>query len=116
MNATYTMTHEAAAAVELEKFKAPARELAGAARTTMMLAAAPLAGLAFVIALPLAGLAFIAWMLIKAMVRNRAAIAERVKRIALFVAAPFVALIYVGAFPFVAMGMLVYHGVRAARS
>ena len=55
-------------------------------------------------------------MLIKAMVRNRAAIGERVKRIALFVVAPFVALFYVAAFPFIAMGMLVYHGVRAARS
>jgi hypothetical protein len=114
MNATYTI--EAAAALEPATVKAQAREVAGALKTTMMMAAAPLLGLAFVIALPIAGLAAIAWMLLKPMVRNRAAIGERVKRIALFLVAPFVALVYVGAFPFIAMGMLIYQGVRAARS
>ena len=47
MNATYAITRETAAAAELETFKAHARETAGAVKTTMMLAAAPLLGLAF---------------------------------------------------------------------
>ena len=116
MNAAYTISHENIAAVELESFKARAREITGAAKTTLMLAAAPLLGLVFVLAAPVAGLAIVAWMLMKALVRNRAAVAGRVKRIALFFAAPFTALLYITAFPFVAMGMLVYAGIRAARS
>jgi hypothetical protein len=115
MNAAYTMTRQPAAA-EVEAFEAQAHKLAGAAKTTLMLAAAPLLGLAFVVAAPIAGLAAIAWMLVKTMVSNRAAIGERVKRIALFFAAPFAALFYITCFPFVALGMLVYHGIRAARS
>jgi len=81
-----------------------------------MLAAAPLLGLVFVLALPFVGLALIAWMLGKAAARNRAAILRVAKRVSLFFAAPFIALFYVAAFPFMAMGMLVYCGVRAARS
>jgi hypothetical protein len=115
MNAAYTMTRHPAA-VELEAFEAQAHKVVAATKTTLMLAAAPLLGLAFVIAAPIAGLAAIAWMLMKAIVRNRAAIAERVKRIALFFAAPFAALFYITLFPFVAFGMLVYHAIRAARS
>jgi hypothetical protein len=116
MNAAYTIRYENGAAVALEALKARAREMNGVTKATLMLAAAPLLGLAFVVVAPLAGLAVIAWMLMKALVRNRAAVAARAKRIALFFAAPFTALVYISVFPFVAMGMLVYYGIRAARS
>jgi hypothetical protein len=55
-------------------------------------------------------------MLAKAAARNRAGILRVAKRVSLFFAAPFIALVYVAAFPFMAMGVLVYCGVRAARS
>jgi hypothetical protein len=38
-----------------------------------------------------------------------------VKNVALFVVAPFIGLAYAAAFPFVAVGMLAWYGVRAAR-
>ncbi len=115
MNATYTIRQETAA-VELESFKARARELTGATKVTLMLAAAPLLGLAFILALPIVGLAVVVWMSVKALIRHRAVVAGHVKRIVLFVAAPFIALFYIAAFPFFALGMLVYTGIRAARS
>ena len=37
------------------------------------------------------------------------------KNIALFAIAPFIGLAYAAAFPFVAVGMLAWYGVRAAR-
>ena len=37
------------------------------------------------------------------------------KNLALFAAAPFIGLAYAAAFPFVAVGMLAWYGVRAAR-
>jgi hypothetical protein len=118
MNATYTISHgyEYTGAGAVETINARARQLTGAIKPVYMLAAAPLLGLMFVLALPFAGLALIAWMLAKAAARNRVAIFSVVKRVALFFAAPFVALFYVAGFPFIAMGMLVYCGVRAART
>jgi len=41
--------------------------------------------------------------------------ARVVKNVALFVVAPFIGLAYAAAFPFVAVGMLAWYGVRAAR-
>lgn len=115
MNATYTIRHEAAA-IELETFKARTKELTGATKVTLMLAAAPLLGLAFILALPVVGLAVVGWFAVKALIRHRAAVAERAKRVVLFAAAPFIALFYIAAFPFFAMGMLVYTAIKAARS
>jgi hypothetical protein len=115
MNAAYTIRYEAPAAAA-EALEARVRKLTGTTKVALMLAAAPLLGLAFVVAMPLAGLALIAWMVMKGMVRNRAAIAARVKRVALFLAAPFISLLYIAAFPFAALGMLVYCAVRATRS
>jgi hypothetical protein len=37
------------------------------------------------------------------------------KNVALFAAAPFIGLAYAAAFPFVAVGMLAWYGVQAAR-
>ena len=44
-----------------------------------------------------------------------AAAAKVAKNIALFAAAPFIGLAYAAAFPFVAVGMLAWYGVRALR-
>jgi hypothetical protein len=41
--------------------------------------------------------------------------AKVAKNIALFAAAPFIGLAYAAAFPFVAVGMLAWYGVQAAR-
>ncbi len=106
MNATYTI-YATPGAAEFEKAAEYAKEIARAAKFALMLIAAPLMGLAFVIAGPLAGLAYLVWMA----VRTPAA-----KRIALFAAAPFVGLAYVIAFPFVGVGVLAYCAVKAARN
>jgi hypothetical protein len=42
--------------------------------------------------------------------------AKVLKNIVLFAAAPFIGLAYAAAFPFVAVGMLAWYGVRAARA
>jgi hypothetical protein len=41
--------------------------------------------------------------------------AKVLKNVALFAVAPFIGLAYAAAFPFVAVGMLAWYGVRAAR-
>jgi hypothetical protein len=114
MSATYTIRHAYAGAAAYDAVAACTRELTRAATTTALLVAAPLIGFAFVIALPLAGLAAIAWMLVKAVARKRAAVVAVAKRTALFFAAPFVGLAYLMAFPFVAIGMLGYYAIRKA--
>jgi hypothetical protein len=45
-----------------------------------------------------------------------AAAAKTAKNIALFAAAPFIGLAYAVAFPFVAVGMLAWYGMRALRN
>ena len=42
--------------------------------------------------------------------------AKVLKNIVLFAAAPFIGLAYAAAFPFVAVGMLAWYGVRAVRA
>jgi hypothetical protein len=42
--------------------------------------------------------------------------AKVLKNVVLFAAAPFIGLAYAAAFPFVAVGMLAWYGVRAARA
>lgn len=114
MNATYTIRHAYTGEVAYHAVAKCTKELTAGAGTALMLVAAPLLGLAFVIALPLAGLAAIAWMLAKAVARKRTTIVAVIKRTALFFAAPFVGLAYFIAFPFVAIGMLAYYAVRKA--
>jgi hypothetical protein len=86
-----------------------------AAETVVMLAAAPLIGLAFVVALPFAGLAALVWLAAKALMANRKALWKRARNVVLFFAAPFIGLAYAVALPFVGFGALVWVGVRAAR-
>jgi hypothetical protein len=107
MNATYTIRY---GHPELETLAEQAAKVHTALRTAGKLVAAPLIGLAFVMA-PIAGLAYLIWMAVKAALKNRF-----VTRVALFAVAPFVALAYATAFPFVGVGALVYYGARAAVS
>jgi len=96
-----------------------ATEVAGhvnkAAETVVMVMAAPLIGLAFVVALPFAGIAYLAWLAAKALVAYRRALWKRVRGVVLFFAAPFIGLAYAVALPFVGFGALVWMGLRAAR-
>ena len=70
--------------------------------------AAPLAGLAFVVAGPFVGLGALAWIAVKALCKRYPAIARFAKNAGLFVAAPFIGLAYALALPFVGIGMLVW--------
>jgi hypothetical protein len=98
-----------------EKFNTATEHLTLATKSVLMLAGAPLIGLAFVIALPMLSVLLTAYYSGKLFVTHRAGIAHCVKNVALFFAAPFVGLAYMVALPFVGFGALVYFGVKAAR-
>jgi hypothetical protein len=85
-----------------------------AAKTVVLLGAAPFIGLAFVITLPFAGLGFAAWLAAHALVTNRAVIWARTRNVVLFLAAPFIGLAYAVTLPFVGIGALVWMGLGAA--
>ena len=98
-----------------EKFNTVTENMTAATKAMLMLAGAPLIGLAFVIALPIVSVLLTAyyggWLLAVRWV----GVARYVKNVALFFAAPFVGLAYIIALPFVGFGTLVYLGVKAAR-
>jgi hypothetical protein len=102
---------EAAAA----KFNTATEHLTAATKTVLMLAGAPLIGLAFVIALPILSVLLTAYYGGKLLVAHWAGVARYLKNVALFLIAPFVGLAYIVAFPFVGFGALCYYGVKAAR-
>ena len=90
-----------------------------------MFVAAPFLGLAGIILFPIIGLAMLAWTGAKAW-RHRKPAAESeagtarsvagfVKHVALFFAAPFVALAYIALFPVIGLAMLAWTGGRAWR-
>ena len=98
-----------------EKFNAATDNLTAATKTVLMIAGAPLLGLAFVLALPLISVALTAFYSAKLIAAGWAGVARHAKNVALFFAAPFVGLAYILAFPFVGVGMLCYLGAKAAR-
>ena len=100
---------------EIEAIAEHAKALPPAVKATLMFAAGPLLGLAFVTLLPVVGLALAAWLGIRALVRSSAGTAAVLKRIGLFLISPFIGLAYLIAFPFVGIGLLAYYGARAAR-
>jgi hypothetical protein len=104
-------TLEAAA----EKFNAATLHLTLVTKTVLLLAGAPLLGLAFVLALPLLSVTLAAYYGAKLIAARWAGIAKYVKNVVLFFASPFVGLAYLIALPFVGFGALVYFGVKAAR-
>lgn len=102
---------EAAAA----KFNTATENLTLATKTVLMLAGAPLIGLAFVVALPILSVLLTAYYGGWLLAARWAGVARYVKNVALFFAAPFVGLAYIIALPFVGFGAVVYFGVKAAR-
>jgi CheY-like chemotaxis protein len=93
------------AAVEPEPRKGGALRFA---RNLALFVAAPLVGLAYVMAFPLIGLGLIAWHGAGAVSRRSPRLAATAKRAGLFAAAPFVGLAYTVVLPFVGLGMLLW--------
>lgn len=98
-----------------EKFNTATEHLTAATKTVIMVAGAPLLGLAFVLALPIISVALTAYYSTKLIAAHWAGIARYVKNVALFFASPFVGLAYIIALPFVGFGTLVYFALKAAR-
>jgi CheY-like chemotaxis protein len=97
------------AAVEPEPRK---RGVLGFAKNVALFVAAPLVGLAYVMAFPLIGLGLIAWHGAGAVARRSPRVAAGAKRAGVFVAAPFVGLGYTVVLPFVGLGMLLWMCVK----
>jgi len=70
--------------------------------------AAPFIGLAYLLAFPVIGLAMIAWIGVKAAMKN-----DNARRIATLIAAPFIALAFVTVGPIVGLGGLAWVGATA---
>ena len=104
-------TLEAAA----EKFNTATETLPAATKAVLMVAGAPLLGLAFVLALPIISVALTVYYGTKLIAARWAGIARYVKNVALFLVSPFVGLAYIIALPFVGFGTMVYFAVKAAR-
>jgi hypothetical protein len=104
-------TLEAAA----ERFNTATENLTAGTKAVLMVAGAPLLGLAFVLALPLVSVALTAYYGAKLIAARWAAIARHVKNVALFFASPFIGLAYIIALPFAGLGAAVYFAVKAAR-
>jgi uncharacterized membrane protein len=102
---------EAAAA----KFNTATENLTAATKAVLMLAGAPLIGLAFVIALPILSVLLTVYYGTKLIAARWTGVARYVKNVALFFASPFVGLAYIVALPFVGVGALCYYGIKAAR-
>ena len=92
-------------------------------KTIGMLLAAPFIGLAYVIALPIIGIYYLAKLALEAYAKRTPAISGKlenamvvVKNIGLFFAAPFVALVYVIALPFVGFFMITKLAMEARRN
>ena len=117
--ATLTMNAPELALKALEtaaaKFNTATEEMTLAMKAALMLAGAPLIGLAFVIALPAICVALTAYYSCKLFAARWAGIARYLRNVALFLAAPFIGLAYMLALPFVGLGTLVYFGVKATR-
>ncbi len=98
-----------------EKFNTATEHLTAATKVILMLAGAPLLGLAFVIALPIVSVALTVYYTVRLLAAHATGVARYVKNIVLFLVAPFVGLAYVIAMPFVGVGMVAYYAVKAAR-
>jgi CheY-like chemotaxis protein len=81
---------------------------------------APALGLLYVLVLPFAGLVTLLvvpfWFGGRALAKRAPGLSTWIRNVALFLAAPFVGLLYILALPFVGLGMLVWLGVRTALS
>lgn len=116
-----------AAAAAPEAKASPARSaaqgIAQVAKNVTLFLAAPFVGLAYILTFPIVGLGMLAWMAIQAQKKKSEEAAKLppaapaksslAKRIALFLAAPFIGLAYVIIGPILGLGMLLWFGVQA---
>jgi hypothetical protein len=78
------------------------------ARNVVLFFAAPFIGLAYLLTFPLVGIAMLAWIGIKAVMKN-----EKARPVALVIAAPFIGLAFVTVGPIAGLGALAWFGGRA---
>ncbi|MGP1677793.1 MAG: response regulator [Burkholderiales bacterium] len=121
-----TAQSAAAAAVEMQPAAIPeqgrAQSVARVVKNIALFLAAPFVGLAYILAFPIVGLGMLAWMAIQAqqkkseeaaMLRPASATSSVAKSTAVFLAAPFIGLVYVIVGPIVGLGMLLWFGFQA---
>ena len=98
------------------------QNVARAVKNVALFLAAPFVGLAYILAFPVVGLGMLAWMAIKAQqkksqeaatLRPIPATSGLAKSTAIFLAAPFIGLVYVIVGPIVGLGMLLWFGFQA---
>ena len=98
------------------------QNFARAVKNVALFLAAPFVGLAYILAFPVVGLGMLAWMAIKAQQKKSQETAKRrpaaatsslAKSTAIFIAAPFIGLVYVIVGPIVGLGMLLWFGFQA---
>jgi CheY-like chemotaxis protein len=116
-----------AAAAVMQPAAIPAQsEAPGVARVIKNVAlflAAPFVGLAYILAFPVVGLGMLAWMAIQAQKKKSDEAAKlqqpaptqssALKSTAMFLAAPFIGLVYIIVGPIVGLGMLLWFGFQA---
>ncbi|MBE0619269.1 MAG: response regulator [Burkholderiales bacterium] len=127
MSASSATAHgAAAAAVEMQPAATPEQgRVQGIARVVKNVAlflAAPFIGLAYLLAFPIVGLGMLAWTAMQAQQKKSAAAenlqpavtkSSAVRNTAIFLAAPFIGLVYVIVGPIVGLGMLLWFGFQA---
>jgi CheY-like chemotaxis protein len=117
---------QSAAAAEVQPAAGPAptaaQSVARAVKNVALFLAAPFVGLAYILAFPIVGLGMLAWMAIQAQKKKSSqavslpaapVASSLVKNTALFLAAPFIGLVYVVVGPIVGLGMLLWFGFQA---
>jgi hypothetical protein len=116
-NLTMTAPEAALAALEhaAEKFNTATEHVTTATKTIVMLAGAPLLGLAFVLALPVICVALTAYYSAKLIAARWPNASRHVRNVTLFFASPFIGLAYMLALPVVGFATLAYLGMKAAR-
>ena len=98
-----------------------ARSLVRIVKNVALFFAAPFVGLAYILAFPIVGLGMLAWTAIQAQQKKSAeaanlqVVAESsvLKSTAVFLAAPFIGLVYIIVGPIVGLGVLLWFGLQA---
>jgi len=100
-----------------------AKNVARFVKNVALFFAAPFVGLAYILAFPIVGLGMLAWMAIQAQKKKSDEAAKlqqpaptqssALKSTAVFLAAPFIGLVYIIVGPIVGLGMLLWFGFRA---
>jgi len=85
-----------------------AATIAKRAKNVALFLIAPFIGLAYLLAFPVIGFGMLAWVAVKAVMKN-----EKTRPVAMLIAAPIVALAFVTIGPIAALGALASTGVKA---